>query len=99
MEEMEDYMRDLDAEIQSTKLGKDFERVPSQKSLNVSQEQNISEDRAMYEPVDIDYNLVKNLLNSISSSGGLPGPATGLLAEFGIRVPTEGSRQFEEVEE
>ena len=42
----------------------------------------------MLRPVDVDFNLVKNMLASYSSQAGLPGPASNLLDDERI-FPTE----------
>ena len=38
-------------------------------------------------PVDVDFNLVKNLLDSYSSQGGMAGPGSNILHSLGIRIP------------
>ena len=37
--------------------------------------------------VDLDFNLVKQLLDSYDSQKGLPGPASNLLGSMGLRLP------------
>lgn len=41
-----------------------------------------------YKPVDVDMNLVKHLLESTVSQGGLSGPATNLLRSMGLSFPS-----------
>lgn len=38
-------------------------------------------------PVDIDFNLVKNLISSAGAQGGLSGPTTNVLGDLGVRLP------------
>jgi len=38
-------------------------------------------------PVDVDFNLVSNLLESYSSQAGRAGPATNILHSLGLRLP------------
>ena len=38
-------------------------------------------------PLDIDFNLVKNFLESVSSQEGLTGPVSNLLTSIGISLP------------
>lgn len=40
-------------------------------------------------PVDVDFNLVKNFLDSYSSQEGLSGPASNLLGLMGLRLPDD----------
>jgi len=42
-----------------------------------------------FTPVDADFNLVKNLLESYSSQQGLPGPASNLLGLMGLQLPKD----------
>ncbi len=44
-------------------------------------------DDASSQPVDVNFNLVKNLLDSYSSQGGMAGPASNILHSLGIRIP------------
>lgn len=39
------------------------------------------------QPVDIDLNLVKNIMESLSTQEGGPGPASNLLGSMGIKPP------------
>ncbi len=41
-----------------------------------------------YKPVDVDMNLVKHLLESTVSQGGLSGPASNLLRSMGLSFPS-----------
>ncbi|KAI0198665.1 SGT1-domain-containing protein [Astrocystis sublimbata] len=47
------------------------------------------DDESGEEDVDIDYNLVKNLLESFKSQGGLAGPAGNLLGLMGMKLPRD----------
>lgn len=49
-------------------------------------------------PVDVDLNLVQNLLAAHSAQGGLPGPASNLLASLGIVLPPDADAVPEGVE-
>lgn len=40
-------------------------------------------------PVDVDFNLVRNLLESYSSQQGEPGPASNILQSMGIHIPED----------
>lgn len=42
-----------------------------------------------FTPIDADFNLVKNILESYSSQQGLPGPASNLLGLMGLQLPKD----------
>lgn len=42
-----------------------------------------------FSPVDVDVNLVKSILDSLSSQQGLPGPASNLLGLMGVQLPQD----------
>ncbi len=42
-----------------------------------------------HEAVDVDFNLVKNLLESYSSQGATAGPATNILMTLGMPLPQQ----------
>ena len=46
--------------------------------------------------MNVDFNLVKNLLDSYSSQGGGAGPASNILHSLGVRVPEQLSDNREE---
>lgn len=55
-----------------------------------------------FKPVDVDMNLVKHLLESTASQGGLSGPASNLLRSMGLNfpsVPPGSGREPTEIEE
>ncbi|KAJ7362048.1 hypothetical protein OS493_013136 [Desmophyllum pertusum] len=89
--EMKSYMDQMDDELARTSIGESFEKkgnLPqgtrqTQNNLaNGSQEE--SEDDA---PVDVDFNLVKNILESFSTQQGLAGPASNILNSMGVWLP------------
>lgn len=43
------------------------------------------------QPVDVDFNLVKNLLESYTSQEGGAGPASNILQSLGIHIPEQDS--------
>ena len=45
------------------------------------------EDEDDFEPVDIDLNMVKNLLESYGAQDGLAGPTSNVLGAMGIPLP------------
>jgi hypothetical protein len=74
--QLKDYMAQMDEELSMTQLGNTFEKVAYDEdngAVNV-------------QPVDIDVNLVKNMLESYASQEGLAGPASNLLGSMGILI-------------
>ncbi|KAH9492818.1 hypothetical protein Btru_024789 [Bulinus truncatus] len=52
-------------------------------------EKNIEDEDDDFQPVNIDLNVVKNTLESFKAQQGLPGPASNILAGFGIKLPQD----------
>ncbi|CAI9111443.1 OLC1v1011664C1 [Oldenlandia corymbosa var. corymbosa] len=90
---MESYSDVLNKELKATTLGQSFVRPdegPLKKDEGTSK---ASEDmQEEFKPVDVDFNLVKNLLESFSSQQGLPGPASNLLGLMGLQLPEDGKK-------
>ena len=40
-----------------------------------------------FQPVDVDINLVKNIMESLSTQEGEPGPASNILGSMGMKPP------------
>ncbi|PNF41448.1 hypothetical protein B7P43_G13786 [Cryptotermes secundus] len=89
--EMKQYMDQMDRELASSTIGQSFEKVASTKvkrpaSSAVSEEGDNFEDIEAFEPVDIDMNALKNILESYQSQMGGAGPAINMLGPLGIRL-------------
>lgn len=89
--EMKTVMEEMDNELAQTSIGESFEKsgkLPKetrQTQTNHSGEpQCDSDDDA---PVDVDFNLVKNILESFSTQQGLAGPASNILNSMGVWLP------------
>ncbi|KAK9761241.1 hypothetical protein K7432_014004 [Basidiobolus ranarum] len=74
---IEDIMEFMDEELSTTKLGKSF------LASNITDQEN------EFKPVDVDFNLVQNLLESFKSQQGLPGPAGNILSSMGLGLPRD----------
>lgn len=83
---MDEYMEHMDRELASFKVGHDFERLPG------------SDDDEEYRPVDVEYNLIKNMLASFDSQGGMPGAASNLMGRMGARIPDKQEEEEDEEE-
>ena len=75
VEEDDVYAAQLEAELATTEMAQSFDRPTD-------------DDDA---PVDVDFNLVKNLLESVEAQdGAAPGAAALLLNELGLELPADG---------
>lgn len=59
----------------------DIQKTPANKD--------IEEEDDEFQPVNIDVNLVKNMLESYGAQQGLPGPASNILNSMGIALPKD----------
>ncbi|KAJ3417516.1 hypothetical protein HDV05_003380 [Chytridiales sp. JEL 0842] len=84
------YMEAMDRELDKTKIGQDFERVSEGNRLGEGEGMGKDEgEEDDMQPVDVDVNLVKNLLDSFSAQQGLPGPASNILGRLGLVLPKD----------
>uniref|UniRef100_A0A1B6M0R2 Uncharacterized protein n=1 Tax=Graphocephala atropunctata TaxID=36148 RepID=A0A1B6M0R2_9HEMI len=81
--ELKQYMDQMDRELASTAVGKSFHKIqtPGKKEM----EESFSEVEN-FEPVDIDLNALKNILESYQSQMGGAGPASNMLGPMGVRL-------------
>ncbi|XP_077980173.1 protein ecdysoneless homolog [Glandiceps talaboti] len=89
--EVKELMDLMDEELEGTTIGNSFEKQPGQPDNDVTSssdsDQNVTSKKGNDQPVDVDLNLLKNLLESFSSQQGLAGPASNILQSMGITVP------------
>eukprot|EP00268_Persea_americana_P032851 TRINITY_DN3244_c1_g2_i3.p1 TRINITY_DN3244_c1_g2~~TRINITY_DN3244_c1_g2_i3.p1 ORF type:complete len:668 (-),score=166.30 TRINITY_DN3244_c1_g2_i3:548-2551(-) len=89
---MNSYSNALNEELKQTTLKKSFIRANEHSTNDNEGASNASKDtEEELTPVDVDVNLVKSLLDSVSSQQGLPGPATNLLGLMGFNLPQDTS--------
>lgn len=69
------YMEEMDRELASTTLGESFVKKNNGDNF---------EDIENFNPVDIDMNALKNILESYKSQMGDPGPSSNMLGPMGI---------------
>lgn len=69
-------MEQMDQELANTAMGRSFDQIEQQQGEGLK-------------PVDIDFNLVKNLLESYTSQEGGAGPASNILQSMGIKIPED----------
>ncbi|XP_021926738.1 protein ecdysoneless [Zootermopsis nevadensis] len=94
--ELKQYMDQMDRELASTSMGQSFEKASNSKdkgkrpvNSSISTEGDTFEDIEAFDPVDIDMNALKNILESYQSQMGGPGPASNMLGPMGIRLESE----------
>lgn len=95
--ELTSYMDQMDEELSRTSIGESFEKrgassfeaksqgTSESKNSGVVNEVQGSDDEDA--PVDVDFNLVKNILESFSTQEGLAGPASNILSSMGVWLP------------
>ncbi|KAK3273562.1 hypothetical protein CYMTET_18203, partial [Cymbomonas tetramitiformis] len=96
MQEYDEVLRD---QLRGTTLSRSFTQEEGARAAPESQASSApippGTDAALPEegledaPVNVDVNLLKGLLDSYSAQGGLPGPATNLLGQLGLGLPTD----------
>ncbi|KAH9297503.1 hypothetical protein KI387_029185, partial [Taxus chinensis] len=91
---MNEYSDVLKEQLNNTTLAKSFIRTEDSSPVGDKNKvqlqtdvQGIEDDELM--PVDVDFNLVQNLLDSFSSQQGMPGPASNLLGLMGLQLPDD----------
>lgn len=97
---MQSYSDVLNKELKATTLGKSFVRAneePLKTDIGTLKKDegtsSCTEDmEEEFNPVDVDVNLVKSLLDSFSTQQGLPGPASNLLGLMGLQLPEDGKK-------
>ncbi|XP_009795306.1 protein ecdysoneless homolog [Nicotiana tabacum] len=85
---MDSYSDSLNEELKGSTLSNTFVRAHEQSVKKYEGTSNATESmEEEFTPVDVDFNLVKNFLDSFSSQEGLPGPASNLLGLMGLQLP------------
>ncbi|XP_043912029.1 protein ecdysoneless homolog isoform X3 [Protopterus annectens] len=91
------YMKEMDMELAVTNIGKSFSK---QKQMDAKEALNPLKDGesdseggdnadSELQPVDVDFNLVANLLESYNSQTGLAGPGSNILQSMGVQLPDD----------
>ncbi|KAL3877377.1 hypothetical protein ACJMK2_035095 [Sinanodonta woodiana] len=95
---LDQYMDVMDRELAKTDVGKSFEKQQKTKpkpdankatprKTAGSKGRDINDEDDDFQPVDVDLNTVKNMLESLGAQQGLPGPASNILNTMGIVLP------------
>ncbi|XP_010444516.1 PREDICTED: LOW QUALITY PROTEIN: protein ecdysoneless homolog [Camelina sativa] len=88
----ESYYGAMNEELKNSTLEKSFEHVNQHSSKQREESSKTSDEKNdEFTPIDADFNLVKNLLESYSSQQGLPGPASNLLGLMGLQLPKDSN--------
>ena len=87
---MVDVMAEMDKQLAHTELGRSFAPPPVLGDLGGSKEQGGEErDKEDLLPLDMDFNLMSNLLESNAAQCGEAGPSSNILHTMGIRLTPE----------
>ncbi|XP_003384550.1 PREDICTED: protein ecdysoneless homolog [Amphimedon queenslandica] len=92
-EDIKDLMEEMDRELASTTLSDSFRRAPEEgeedKEKSNRQGSAGEEDgKENLQPLDIDYNLLSNLIDSYNESLGQATPSSNMLRTLGISLPS-----------
>ncbi|GIX76184.1 protein ecdysoneless homolog [Caerostris extrusa] len=90
LDDMQDYMDQMDRELAKTSIGCSFEKLPptaTMEEADIDLHSDINDEEDGFQPVDVDLTVLKNILESHSSQQGLPGPVSSLLSSLGLEVP------------
>lgn len=81
---MQQYMDEMDMELSETTIGQSF--------VKKSNESTAFDDVENFEPVDIDMNALKNILESYRSQMGEAGPSSNMLGPMGVHLDGDKPR-------
>lgn len=76
---IESYMEQMDRELAATTIGKSFEKKPKESEKSLDDDFDDIED---FQPVDVDMNAVKNMMESYKLQGASAGPTTNILTSI-----------------
>lgn len=81
---MEAAMAEMDAELSSTHMAKSFARAKQDKpsSTGGDEDSDLDDEITADKPLDLDFNLLSNLLESFASQDGHAGPVSNILSEL-----------------
>lgn len=85
--DMKQYMRQMDNELSATTIGQSFDKRPPLASIEDDEDCDEDDGEA-----DIGYNALKNMLQSLHSQEGRPGPSSTILNSMGVFLPRDDSR-------
>lgn len=83
---MQEYMKEMDKELAKTTIGQSFQKTEKRKS-------DAFDDVESFQPVDIDMNALKNVLESYQAQMGEAGPASTMLGPMGIHLEPGTSQE------
>ncbi|GLE02100.1 hypothetical protein PINS_up010938 [Pythium insidiosum] len=81
---MREAMEEMDEELRDTTLQKTFTRLPVEDTdpSNTDKPERLSDLNDEPQPLNLDFNLLSNLLESLASQEGMAGPVSNLLGEL-----------------
>uniref|UniRef100_A0A672JLQ8 Ecdysoneless homolog (Drosophila) n=1 Tax=Salarias fasciatus TaxID=181472 RepID=A0A672JLQ8_SALFA len=102
LDSLKSYMDQMDEELMNTNIGQSFSQTNYNKKASDSSrlppfsfgdgfpaegDEGETEEPGEIQPLDVDFNLVSNLMESLSCQAGLAGPASNLLQSLGVHLP------------
>lgn len=81
--ELSQLMDMMDSELKDSNVTKSFGGTKTSNKPGGSSTSSIDA------PLDLDYNVIENFLESFASQDGLPGPVSTLMQNFGLRLPPD----------
>uniref|UniRef100_A0A182Q2G5 Uncharacterized protein n=1 Tax=Anopheles farauti TaxID=69004 RepID=A0A182Q2G5_9DIPT len=96
--ELKTYMDQMDRELAGTTIGKSFETAiggdeGTDTAPTGSATADDFDDIETFQPVNIDVNTLRNMMESYQSQLGGPGPAANLLGSMGVQIAKGGSEK------
>lgn len=73
--------------------------VPPHEKSSSGRDKDVDDEDDDFRPVNVDMNAVKNLLQSYEAQHGLPGPATNILQNMGVRLTPQHNEDLGEAAE
>ena len=90
-EDIKELMKEMDRELANTTLSDSFRRAPEEgeEDKKSDRQRSAGEDaKKNLQPLDIDYNLLSNLIDSYNESLGQATPSSNMLRTLGISLPS-----------
>jgi len=81
--ELSHMMQLMDTELKQTNVSKSFFNANGEKTNTTGE---------IDAPLDLDFNVIENFLQSFASQDGLPGPVSTLMHNFGLNLPPDNEK-------
>ncbi|XP_013115710.2 protein ecdysoneless [Stomoxys calcitrans] len=92
------YMDQMDRELANTTIGKSFDKTKTNTKAKLATAEEF-DDIEDFEPININVNTLKNMMESYKSQVGASGPVSNLLSAMGAGMSTSASLSQEETDD